>query len=204
MAEKIKHQKSNNEIKNDLIDLKLRSYQVESGSQDESKLITKSFGSENSLLVGKKIPFFFSEYLCKRKFIHNSTDDMSDYFKTIMHDVRVALDIPEVLQTLEDYIDVLDRPESDNKKLLLPRYKKLKRLESVYDLLVSFILSLIHNFYWKDITLGVEKGVGTKNLTYRIQQILPLVLKIKHDLEDEIEKEYPHDKYEKELFTKFR
>ena len=123
MAEKIKHQKSNNEIKNDLIDLKLRSYKVDDKSQDEGKLISKSFGNENSLLFGKKLPFFFSEYLRQRKFIHNSDDNMSDYFKTIIHDVRIALDIPEVLQTLEDYIDVLDRPETDNKKILLPRYK---------------------------------------------------------------------------------
>jgi hypothetical protein len=112
MAEKIKHQKSNNEIKNDLVDLKLRSFQVESATDTQSELITKAFGKSNKLLTGKLIPFFFSEYLYKTKeFIKDSTPDkMRDYFRTIRHDVKVALDIPEILQTLEDFIDVLDRP----------------------------------------------------------------------------------------------
>jgi hypothetical protein len=170
---------------------------------DESKLITKSFGKENNILKGKSIPFLFNEYLYVSKELTNKGDDnMTSYFRTIRQDVKVALDIPQVLQTLEDYIDVLDRPADENKKKLLPRYKKLKRLESVYDLLVSFTLSLIHNFFWKDITLGCDKGAGTKNLSYRIQQVMPIVLKLKRDLESEIEHEYPHDAYEKQLFTR--
>ena len=205
MSEKINHQKSNNDIKNDLIDLKLRSYQVDGKKGNESRVITIPFGTNTRDLAGKKLPFFYHEYLYKYCEIESNTNEnMLNYFRTIRHDVKVALDIPEVLQTLEDFIDVLDRPLDDDKKKLLPRYKKLKRLESVYDILVSFTLTLIHNFYWKDITLGVEKGSGTKNLTYRIQQILPLIISIKQSLESEIEKEFPADKYEKELFDKFK
>ena len=202
MAEKIKHQKSNNEIKDDLVDLRLRSYHVDSKADTESKLITKAFGVENNKLKSKQIPFFFSEYLYKTKeFIADSTaDKMRDYFRTIRHDVKVALDIPEILQTLEDFIDVLDRPADYDKKILLPRFKKLKKLESMYDILISFTLTLFHNFFWRDITEGVDKGSGTKNLSFVIKQILPIIIKLKHDLEDKINEEFKMDAHEISLF----
>jgi hypothetical protein len=206
MAEKIKHQKSNNEVKEDLIDIRLRSFQVDSTNDVESNLITKSFGSKNNnnKLTAKQIPFFFNEYLFRLKEIEDKNDNMTNYFRTIRHDVKVALDIPEVLQTLEDFIDVLDRPADDDKKKLLPRYKKLKRLESMYELLISFTLSLIHNFFWRDITEGVAKGTGTKNLSYVIKQVLPIIIKLKYDLEDQINEEFKMDEYEQQLFTNIR
>jgi hypothetical protein len=45
----------------------------------------------------------------------------------------------------------------------------MKRLESFYEILIKFTLTVLHNFFWNDITLGVDKGSGTKNLSYRIQ-----------------------------------
>ena len=207
MAEKIKYEKSSNNIKEDLIDLKLRSYIVDSTNDDLSKEITKAFDLEKAgsgILKGKTVPYFYSEFLDVFSDLYNNAAVLKDYFRTIKYDVRMALDIPEILQTLEDYIDVLDRPQDDNKKKLLPRYKKMKRLESFYEILVRFTLTILHNFFWKDITLGVDKGAGTKNLSYRIKQILPMMMKIKHDFEDEIDKEFPRDKYEHEFFTKIR
>ena len=207
MAEKIKYEKSSNNIKEDLIDLKLRSYIVDGSNDDLSKEITKAFDLEKAgsgILKGKTVPYFYSEFLDVFSDLYDNAAVLKDYFRTIKYDVRMALDIPEILQTLEDYIDVLDRPQDDNKKKLLPRYKKMKRLESFYEILVRFTLTILHNFFWKDITLGVDKGAGTKNLSYRIKQILPMMMKIKHDFEDEIDKEFPRDKYEHEFFTKIR
>ena len=207
MAEKIKYEKSSNNIKEDLIDLKLRSYIVDGSNDDLSKEITKAFDLEKAgsgILKGKTVPYFYSEFLDVFSDLYNNVAVLKDYFRTIKYDVRMALDIPEILQTLEDFIDVLDRPQDDNKKKLLPRYKKMKRLESFYEILVRFTLTILHNFFWKDITLGVDKGAVTKNLSYRIKQILPMMIKIKHDFEDEIDKEFPRDKYEQEFFTKIR
>ena len=202
MAEKIsKSNKKEKEIKEDLVDINIKSFKCSGANDVQSKLITKPFGLEVAILQNKSIPYFYHELLDKNE---GSYATFYTYFNEIKQELRYAYGTFETLQQLEDYIDVLDRPEDENKKKLLPRYKKLKRLESIYDLLVSFTLSLIHNFYWKDITLGVEKGIGSKNLSYRIQQILPIVIKMKNDLEDKIEKEYPHDQYEKELFTKLR
>ena len=44
----------------------MRSYNVDSKTEAESKLITGVFGEGNNSLKSKQIPFFFSEYLYKR------------------------------------------------------------------------------------------------------------------------------------------
>jgi hypothetical protein len=67
----------------------------------------------------------------------------------------------------------------------------MKRLESFYEILIRFTLTVLHNFFWNDITEGVEKGAGSKNINYKIKQILPIMIKIKHMFEEEIDKEFP-------------
>ena len=209
MAEKILHQKSINEIQEDLIDIKLKSYQVSSTNATESNHITQVFGNKNGILKGKIIPFFYSECLDVELEVGEYTNaKMLSYFRSLKHTVKVAFDIPAALEQLEDFTNYLDKPVGNNineinaSKKLLPRYKKMKKLEQLYDTLVRFTLTCIHNFFWTDITLGVEKGVGTKNPSHRIKQLLPLMLYVKKSFEAEIEKEFPADKYEKEL-TKF-
>ena len=110
----------------------------------------------------------------------------------------------DYLQQLEDYIDVLDRPTGkdtaeilENKKKL-PRYKKMKRLESFYEILIRFTMTMLHNFFWLDISRG-EKGVGTKPLSYRIKQVIPIMLKLKKMIEDELDHEYPKDRFQMEM-----
>jgi len=104
--------------------------------------------------------------------------------------LKYAYDVYTILQSYEDFIDTLDRPADENKKKLLPRYKKMKRLESFYEILIRFTLTVLHNFVWEDITKGVD-GLGSKNVSYRIKQILPIMIKIKKMFEDEIDKEFP-------------
>ena len=76
----------------------------------------------------------------------------------------------------------------------------MKRLESFYEILIKFTLTVLHNFLWFDITLGPDKGAGTKNISYRIKQILPLMIKIKHMFEEEIDKEFPSNIDEKVFY----
>ena len=45
MAEKIKHQKNTNQIKNDLLDIKIRYFNVDDATPQESRDITKAFGA---------------------------------------------------------------------------------------------------------------------------------------------------------------
>jgi hypothetical protein len=198
MAEKIKHQKTENEIKEDMIDLKVRHFKVDGASDTQSKLITKGFGLENDVLKNKIIPFFYSEIIDMNRKINGINDDaIKTYFNTLKNDLRYAYDVPEILQKYEDYIETLDRPAGDNEneklnnKKKLPRYKKMKRLESFYEILIRFTLTVLHNFFWNDITLGVDKGAGSKTLSYRVKQVLPLMIKVKKIFEDEIDLEFP-------------
>jgi hypothetical protein len=45
----------------------------------------------------------------------------------------------------------------------------MKRLESFYEILIRFTMTMLHNFFWLDIMKGVDKGVGTKPLSYRLK-----------------------------------
>ncbi len=191
MAEKIKHQKTENEIKEDMIDLKVRHFKVDSANNNQSKYITKYFGDENNKLKGKIIPFFYNEYIDIDINLGDTDEkEIKTYFNTLKNDLRYAYDVPEILQKYEDYIETLDRPANEDLKKKLPRYKKMKRLESLYEILIKFTLTVLHNFFWNDITQGVDKGAGNKNITYRVKQVIPLMVKVKKIFEDEIDKEY--------------
>lgn len=196
MAEKIKSNKKDKEIKEDLVDINIKSFNCDDSNNDESKLITKYFDYERigfNIFKGKTIPFFYNEIL------DNGTDTkINKYFTSIKQELRYAYGTMETLQQLEDYIDVLDRPENEDRKKLLPRYKKMKRLESFYEILIRFTMTMIHNFFWLDIQKGIN-GVGVKPLSYRIKQIIPIMLRLKKDIENELDREYPRDKFEIEL-----
>ena len=171
MAEKINSSKNKKEIKEDLVNLKIDYFKCDSANDSESKLITKTFRKDgNDILKGKTLSFFYNELLDWNKKVDNVNNDrIISYFQKIKQEVRYALNTQEILQKYEDYIDVLDRPADDEKKKLLPRYKKMKRLQSMYEIIIKFFMTLLHNFFWNDIILGVDVGVGTKNLNYRIQ-----------------------------------
>jgi hypothetical protein len=61
--EKIKHSKTNNQIKEDIIDLKVRRYIVDGSSATESQNITIAFLNKNDNLKGKTLDFFYNECL---------------------------------------------------------------------------------------------------------------------------------------------
>ena len=60
-------------------------------------------------------------------------------------------------------------------------------------------MTMLHNFFWLDINLGVDKGVGTKPLSYRIKQIIPIMIRFKKDIENELDAEYPKDRFQMEM-----
>jgi len=63
----------------------------------------------------------------------------------------------------------------------------MKRLESFYEILIKFTMTMLHNFFWFDINKGVDKGVGTKPLSYRLKWILPIMMRLKKDIENELD-----------------
>jgi hypothetical protein len=44
----------------------------------------------------------------------------------------------------------------------------MKRLEAFYEILIKFTMTMLHNFFWLDISKGLD-GAGTKPLSYRIK-----------------------------------
>ncbi len=199
MAEKItKSNKKEKEIKEDLIDINIKSFKVKNDNDAQSKLITKYFDEKligTDKLQNKNIPYFYHELLDNNE---AGTKNFYNYFNDIKQELRYAYGTFETLQQLEDYIDVLDRPENDDKKKLLPRYKKMKRLEAFYEILIKFTMTMLHNFFWLDISKGLD-GAGTKPLSYRIKQIMPIMLRLKKEIENELDAEYPKDKFQLEL-----
>ncbi len=96
--EKIKHSKTNNEIKEDIIDLKIRRYKVDEKADDESIKITQSFLDKNNKLKGKSLDFFYNE--CLDTLLENGeykNEKMRTYFRTLKYDLSIAFDIPEIL-----------------------------------------------------------------------------------------------------------
>ena len=168
MAEKIKKNKKDSEVKEELIDLNIPSFKCDGTNDDESFLITKFFNPELkgvNIFKNKQVPYFYHENQDIPVIANNlNNQKIFDYYLDIKQKLRYAYNTFEILQNYEDFIDVLDRPENDNKKQLLPRYKKMKRLEAMYEILIRFTMTLIHNFFWRDITEGLSKGTRNKNL----------------------------------------
>ena len=159
-------EKSKSQIKNDFNDLKIRSFKVI--SDGHSKYITKFYNlSEgNDKLKNKIIPFFFNTAMYNDLQRNNGNEILKNYYNTLINDIKIAFNIPEILQTLEDYIEVYDRPTDNDKKKLLFRYKKMMMLKKFYDILCCFSLEILDAFFWVDIC---ENKTGTKNLSYRIE-----------------------------------
>ena len=87
--------------------------------------------------------------------------------------------------------------------VFLPFFPRFFVIFHLFLLFFIITLNVLHNFYWNDITLGVE-GAGSKNISYRVKQILPLMMKVKEMFEDEINKEFPAHISEKEFFQSIR
>jgi len=74
------------------------------------------FGNVSDILMGKHLPFFYNEGL--DIFTAHSSDAKYDnirkYFTEIKYTVWIAFDIPSVLEELEDFLNVLDKPSGNN------------------------------------------------------------------------------------------
>ena len=84
----------------------------------------------------------------------------------------------------------------------LPRYLRLKRLESGYERVLCIGLSLIHQYYWVDITNN-ETSVDF-SLKDAIIRASPTIIKLKHDVEDYVRTEFSYDAQEDALIMSNR
>jgi hypothetical protein len=87
MAEKIKSSKNDKEIKEDLVDINIKSFKCSNANDRESKIIIKIFNENRigtNILQNKTIPYFYHELLDNG--INDSligTKNINDYFTSI-------------------------------------------------------------------------------------------------------------------------
>jgi hypothetical protein len=79
----------------------------------------------------------------------------------------------------------------------LPRYQKMKRLETLYQFLIEFGLSLIHKLFWEDFSKNVTTLLSLKEC---IKIASPIIINLKHQFEDQVREEFEYDENEEKLF----
>ena len=81
MAEKIKSSKKEKEIKEDLVDMNIKSFICNGVNDRESRIITSSFNTlrtGSNIIQNKTIPYFYNELLG-----WTPTKNINDYFTSI-------------------------------------------------------------------------------------------------------------------------
>ena len=113
--------------------------------------------------------FIYSETIENYLLRYNSNDDnivlLKKYFQNLRNEMQRALNIPRIIKEFNKRIGWIDGKKIDDDKTNLPRYEKLIRLRRSYDLLVSMSLSIIHNYYWVDITKNEQSTALVAFLT---------------------------------------
>jgi hypothetical protein len=73
----------------------------------------------------------------------------------------------------------------------------MARLQILYDRCIKIGLSLIHSYYWEDITEN-KKSIEY-NLKDAIRKASPYIIKLKHDFEETVRVEYSYDSDDEKL-----
>jgi len=203
-----------NEIKHDIIEIEFDSFEV----KDRSSYITSMFGEMTNELSGQVLEFFYNEKF-EAKFIKNSginqfqsirnssffgrsiinqpIDAIEGYIINLKKKLEVALNIPKVIKGFRANIAYLDGITDPRIIVTLPRYQKMKRLEGLYDTLIKFGLTLIHNYYWVDIC----NNESTTELSLKdcVQKAIPHILRLKHEFESVVKDEFEYDAEEERM-----
>ena len=127
---------------------------------------------------------------------------LQKHFQNLRNEMERALNIPRIIKEFNKRIGWIDGKTFVDDKTNLPRYEKLIRLKRSYNLLVSMSLSIIHNYYWVDITKNEQ---STKyNLEDCIRLASPLIIYLKDHFEREVHEELDFDDDELELLKKYK
>lgn len=197
------------EIKHDIINIEFDTFTFGAG---DSEYVTEQFGNKTRILDNLTIEFFYNEKLdlndqnvnlmrsnlfVSNMFLNLSRSNVNNYIKNLKKKLREALNIPKVVKGLRTAIAYLDGVNDPNVMKTLPRYLRLKRLESGYERVICIGLSLIHQYYWVDITNN-ETSVDF-SLKDAIIRASPTIIKLKHDVEDYVRTEFSYSAEEEHL-----
>jgi hypothetical protein len=116
--------------------------------------------------------------------------NLEEKFKNII-EIRPTLNFIAAEILAIDKLDIDNNADRERAKSSM-KYKKLNRLEKFYNLLTEFALSLLFEFYYLDFSKGQLNGMNLDKVL--IFKIMPIVLKIKEMVEQQIHEDFPTDK----------
>ena len=192
--------RSDNEIKEYILDIHFNTITI---SRVESVLIMNNIfndGVDDDGLTGTH-EFLYHETLEAQTFKITKTKDISKYILSCKKKIENALNIPKILKGFNHHILTLDGVSKESDKLELPRYQKLKRLEYMYEVLVRQSLTIINNFFWSDFA---KCEIGTDIIEDCIKKASPIIIYLKHQIEDQVKEELKYDAADEALITLHR
>ncbi len=201
-VEKINKDKSEKESKQDLMNLIIPHFHVD--DEKKAKAINTVSGNNNPIL-GQYLPFFYLNMTQIRNIpvtIGDTTQsDILSYLNKVKDDVAYCFGFPLKHQEIWDTIIAIDRPGENVDINMLPRSKKLNRLRMIHKNIIEYFLQSLHDLLWISIK---ENKKSSKDLNYYIQSLYPIMKKLIHDLEEEVDKEFPVDLIEKQMKIEYK
>ena len=129
-------------------------------------------------------------------------DDILAYLTKIKDDLAYAFGFPMKHQEIYDTIIAIDRVDPETENIYkLPRGKKLERLRMIHKNIIEYFMQSLHDLYWISIKKNQK---SSKDLNYYIQILYPIIKKLVHDLENEVDKEFPADMIEKQMRIEYK
>jgi hypothetical protein len=189
--------RSDNEIKEYILKIHFNTVRI---SKDESDAIMNNIFDEveNDSLIGTH-EFLYHECLEAQSFKDkNIAKNISKYILSCKKKLENALNIPKILKGFNHHILTLDGVTKQADKEELPRYQKLLRLEYMYEILIRQGLTIINNYYWSDLKNGI---IGTDIIEDCIKKAAPIIIYLKHQIEDQVKEELKYDAADEALIT---
>ena len=198
-TEKINQDKSEKQVKKDLLDITIPYFYIDSvikGTSINGIVL-------NNLIFGQYIPYFYLNMTQIRKIYDEKTrSDILAYLNKIKDDLSYAFGFPMKHQEIYDTIIAIDRPDLTKIDInALPRGKKLNRLRKIHKNIIEYFMQLLHDLYWVDIKTNKK---SSKDLNYYVQSIYPIIKQLIKDLECEVDKEFPSDLIEKQMKIEYK
>jgi hypothetical protein len=157
-------------------------------------------GVDDDRLTGTH-EFLYHETLEAESFKLKNIKKINNYILSCKKKLENALNIPKILKGFNHHILTLDGVTKQADKEQLPRYQKLKRLEYMYDVLVRQGLTIINNYYWSDLR---NCEVGIDIIEDCIKKAAPVIIYLKHQIEDQVKEELKYDAADEALITLHR
>ena len=152
---------------------------------------SKDIGEDGDVLFnGYNIFFYFPPDELDEARPTQYAQQLEEDFKEVLC-IRYTLNIIDIELQLLNNVDMSSVDEDIiNKKNMTLGFKKLKRLETLYKLLIEIGLRMLHTYWWTDF---LKHQSSTETLKENLMKVMPIVLHIKKQFEAQVANELPID-----------